>query len=210
MSFDQTIRRSRSRSRSPYDFSDYPLKLAIPNEFFSQLSGLEFTERLRKENRVDINVQEKISGNDDAILSLENASTTSKLSAFSSVICIQIIDEMAILYQTPEFTVIIFIPSGAVSSIIGRQGQQIKSIQQSSDANVSVVDKPDRNTGNTKDRIIKIKAKPSNIKDAAEKIFRIVVERKISSPRRESRPSPVRRVIFYIDRRAKLEYSDSK
>ncbi|CAG9321124.1 unnamed protein product [Blepharisma stoltei] len=187
MSFDQTGRHSRSRSpRSPYDFTSYPLKIGIPLEHASQISDPELINRIRSDTKVDISFMDKVPGFDEALVSIESNSVSSKINAMS-----MIIDELAGLKDYSEFTTTILIPDAAVSSIIGRSGQQIQAIQRQSDANVSVIDK----ASSLKDRIIKIKGRPNNIKDAAEKIYRIVMERKISSPRRERKPpSPVKRI----------------
>jgi len=68
-----------------------------------------------------------------------------------------------------------------VSFLIGRKGQQVEQIQNSTGTEVSVGNK----IRYLQDRVTKIYGRPKDIKQAAEKIYRLILEKKPSSPERK-------------------------
>lgn len=73
-----------------------------------------------------------------------------------------------------------FIPEGKVPTILGTSGQQISSIQKSSNALVSMQKK----LSGLRERAVRVSGKVLDVKDAISVIYKLIFEKKTSSPRR--------------------------
>lgn len=76
----------------------------------------------------------------------------------------------------------VFIPDSKVTTLIGTSGQQISSIQKTSNSLISVQKK----INGLRDRAVRVNGKPLDVKEAITLIYKMIFEKRISPPRRVS------------------------
>lgn len=195
-----SLRRHRSRSRSPLhspspDPTSQPsLMLLIPESLVSHFVNSEVTDHIQDESCLDrICIFEPDATTNEKIMALYSIELSNRLRAFHLVLNDFLTVED---FNFKEDGICILIPDAMVSLIIGRNGKQVKSLQEKSATNISVSDRKIL----PNERQVKICGRPRDIEAAVEEICKLVkdVKDRNFSPEPRNLNSPSRSQVRFI------------
>ena len=182
MSDDRFDRDSRSRSRSPDDHSQYPLKISIQQDLISHFNDHEVISKIKFASgaRV-ISINQSVDPNNypDGVITVVASTQSQKISACFNVIKNQILEEMAEAKKSDKLSFDIFIADSKLTSLTSAYGQSLSGLQKY--ANVT----PPKRVIGIKEKPVRITGKLSECKEAAQAVFKAIFNERRSSPPRK-------------------------
>ena len=210
MSEDRFDRVSRSRSRSPDEHSQYPLKISIQQDLISHFNDHEVINKIKFSSgarQISINQSVDPLNYPDGVITVTASTLAQKVSACSNVILNQILEEMAEAKKSDKLSFDIFVAESKISNLTSSYGQSLSGLQKY--ASVSLA----KRVNGIKEKPVRIYGKLSECKEAAQVVFKAIFnDRKNSLPRKvkaSQYENPTYRFVVPGEIAAELERSNS-
>ena len=181
MSEDRFDRVSRSRSRSPDDHSQYPLKISIQQDLISHFNDHEVISKIKFASGArQISISQSIDPNyPDGVITVIASTLGQKVSACSNVTCSQILEEMVLAKGADKLSFDIFIAENKLSSLTSAYGQSLSGLQKYADVSLA------KRVNGVKEKPVRILGKLTECREAAQVVFKAIFnDRKNSAPQK--------------------------